>query len=394
MRDPQELAELHRYLLQVVQREAGIVDPVAIDLDVFREPLLKTAHRGPMLPIDGVLVRDWSPSARREMPGMQLGMRQYELAGVRFVQVNFDIDNNLNMYFHHFVAVGRADYLKLYRLALECRRNAEPRSVPPVLPKDQLELLWKNTIGYLDRRNLSTIRAYGGRAKRGVLLTGEPGNGKTMACRWIWEECRRRNWDWRLVSPDAYRAARGSCNPVAAVKQLFSTERRGVVFFDDMDIALRDRETVHETDDQAVFLSALDGISITEGIVFVFTTNCSLDLIDHAFKRPGRLDLVLHFRAPSAPLRAELIARWHADIRAALNLDTAVADTDGYSFAEIEELKNLLIMNYLDTQTWDWKWAMRQFAVNRDEFAARHRKQVGFYSLSADNERSHGDPLL
>jgi len=394
MRDPEELAALHRYLLQIVQRDAGIVDPVAIDLDAFREPLIKAAHRGPVLPIDGVLVRDWSPSARREMPGVQLGMRQYELAGVRFVQVNFDIDNNLNLYFHHFVAVGRADYRKLYRLALECRRNAEPRSVPPVLPKDQLELLWKNTIGYLDRSNLSTIRAYGGRAKRGVLLTGEPGNGKTMACRWIWEECRRRNWDWRLVSPDAYRAARASCNPVAAVKQLFSTERRGVVFFDDMDIALRDRETVHETDDQAVFLSALDGISITEGIVFVFTTNCSLDLIDHAFKRPGRLDLVLHFRAPSAPLRTELLARWHSDIRTALDLDTAVVDTDGYSFAEIEELKNLLIMNYLDTQTWDWKWAMRQFAVNRDEFAARHRKQVGFYALSADGERSNGDPLL
>ena len=62
-----------------------------------------------------------------------------------------------------------------------------------------------------------------------------------------------------------------------------------------MDVALRDRDTVKETDDQAVFLAALDGIEVNEGVVYVFTTNCPLDLIDPAFKRPGRIDLVLHF---------------------------------------------------------------------------------------------------
>src|SRR5207248_7249022 len=123
-----------------------------------------------------------------------------------------------------------------------------------------------------------------------------------------------------------------------SIEQLFSVDRCGIVFFDDMDLALRDRETVHETEDQAVFLSAMDGITINEGVVFVFTTNCSLDLIDRAFKRPGRLDLVLHFKAPDSPLRRELIERWHDDIRGNLDLETAVASTDGYSFAEIEEL--------------------------------------------------------
>src|SRR5205823_2006513 len=129
--------------------------------------------------------------------------------------------------------------------------------------------------------------------------------------------CRRRLWDWRLVTPDAYRHARGNDN----IEQLFSVERRGIVFFDDMDLALRDRETVHESEDQAVFLSALDGIEVNEGVVFVFTTNCALELIDRAFKRPGRIDLVLEFNPPTADLRRELMERWHSDIRAALNLD-------------------------------------------------------------------------
>jgi SpoVK/Ycf46/Vps4 family AAA+-type ATPase len=206
---------------------------------------------------------------------------------------------------------------------------------------------------------------------------GPPGNGKTSACRWIWEECRQRNWQWRLVTPDAYQQARHSCNPQEAVRELFTVEGCGIVFFDDMDLALRDRETVRETDDQAVFLGALDGISVQEGIVFIFTTNCALELIDPAFKRPGRLDLVLHFKAPDAGMRGRLIARWHEDIRSHLDLDKAVSSTEGLSFAEIEELKNLLIMRYLDAGIWSWSWALEQFEANRNELANR-RGRVGF----------------
>jgi len=260
-----------------------------------------------------------------------------------------------------------------------------------VLPAAQADQLWKNTIGYLDRANLSQIKEFGGRARRGVLLTGSPGNGKTMACRWIWEESRRRGWEWRLVTPNTYQAARSNCNPQEAVQGLFQVARRGIVFFDDMDLALRDRDTVKETDDQAIFLGALDGINVNEGVVFVFTTNCPLELIDPAFKRPGRLDLVLHLKAPDAALRRQLIERWHADIRGHVDLETAVASTDGYSFAEIEELKNLLIMHFMDTGAWNWGWSLKQFAINRNELVSRKR-QVGFGAVAAvPSATSNGD---
>ncbi len=344
----------HRHLLHVIARQAGFAAPVAIDLDEFLEPLLKVARRGDVVPLDGVLVRDWDPANRRTYPGLQLGMRFYTIEGVRFVWVRFPLDRLENRWGFNFVAVDRKDYQHLYKIALRCRRDSEPPSPRPVLPAEQAELLWKNTIGYLDPANLQRIKQYGGRARRGVLLTGAPGNGKTMACRWIREECRRRRWEWRLVTPDAYRQARTSCDPEQEVKELFSAERRGIVFFDDMDLALRDRETVKETDDQAVFLGALDGITVQEGVVFVFTTNCALELIDRAFKRPGRLDVVLQFKAPDASLRRQLFERWHEEIQTHLNLETAVASTDGFSFAEIEELKNLLVMHFLDSGTWSW----------------------------------------
>jgi cell division protease FtsH len=364
----------HRYLLEVIAREAGFEAPVAIDLDEFHAPLLKAARKGALVPIDGVLVRDWDPDNRRLHPGIQLGLRLYDIRGIRFVKVRFAFNEQENGWGLDFIAVDRKDYRRLYKIALQCRRDFEPPSRPPVLAVEQADLLWKNTIGYLDPANLRRIKAYGGRAKRGVLLMGPPGNGKTMACRWIWEECRRRRWEWRLVTPDAYRQARES----DSIQQLFSVERRGIVFFDDMDLALRDRETVRETEDQAVFLSALDGISVHEGVVFVFTSNCAPELIDRAFKRPGRLDLVLHFKSPDAGLRRRLIEGWHEDIRRHLDLEAAVDSTEGYSFAEIEELKNLLIMNYMDTGTWDWNWALEQFDINRKELATRRRRRVGF----------------
>jgi AAA+ superfamily predicted ATPase len=210
-----------------------------------------------------------------------------------------------------------------------------------------------------------------------------------MACRWIWEECRRRGWEWRLVTPDAYRQARAS----DSIEQLFGVERCGILFFDDMDLALRDRETVHETEDQAVFLSAMDGITVHEGVVFVFTTNCALNLIDRAFKRPGRIDLVLHFQKPDAGLRRTLMERWHADIRSHLDLDAAVASTAGYSFAEVEELRNLLVMHFMDAETWDWDWALKQFDINRSELTSRPRRHVGFGGPVANGAGGNGDDV-
>lgn len=372
----------NRILVEAAAKAAGLTDPVAFNPRGYLYSLIGAAVRGPLVPLEGGLVRQWQTGARKYWPTTTFGVRLYTAGGIPFARCVGHIHGDYSEEAYDLFVVSRADYVRLFRLAVRAGREDVPSAPPPVLPRDQMETLRQNTLGYLDRANLKRIKELGGRAKRGLLLTGPPGNGKTSACRWMYEECRRQGMEYTLVSPDAYQAARRSCNPVAAVRELFTVSRRGVIFFDDMDIALRDRNTVKETDDQAVFLSALDGIEVHEGVVYVFTTNCGLELIDAAFKRPGRIDLVLHFAPPPADLRRELIDRWHADIRGGIDVDAAVEQTEGFSFAEVEELKNLLILRHIDAGGWDWGWAMEQFRLNRTDLAAEASRRVGFTELA------------
>ncbi len=379
----QRYIEDHKFILDAISKAANIADPMAVDLDEFCNPLIAKSKRGAVLPLDGVLIRDWDPDYRKFWPGLRFGVRMYEIEGIRFARAYAGVSEDAKDHCYNFFAVARQDYHKFYRLALTCRRKSKPPGPPPVLPSAQIEILRKNTLDYLDPKNLRRIKSYGGRAKRGLLLDGPPGNGKTSACRWVYHECLRLGYENRFVTPDDYRAARNACNPAEAIRRLFEFDKAGVVFFDDMDIALRDRDKAGESDDQAVFLSALDGIQSNEGVVYMFTTNCSLNRIDPAFKRPGRLDVVLHFPLPDASLRRELFQRWHFDIRNAIDCETVVRDSQGNSFAELEEYKNLLVMRFIECGQWDWDWALRQFQANRAELQnQKNGRQVGFNAIA------------
>lgn len=375
----QHTADL-QFLVTEAAKAVGFAEPVAFNPGFHEHYLLQHAVRGQLLPLGGALLRDWSHRHRLYYPGTGLGARVYTVEGVRYVRVEALPDSTQNGNAYQFALVERADYLNLFRLALRYQRDSKPPGLPPVLQDHIFDTLRLNTLGFLERQHLQRIRDLGGRPRRGLLFTGPPGNGKTSACRWVMEQCVGLGIMARQVTPDDYRAARANpCNPAAAVKELFDVHGRGVVFFDDLDIALRDRSACDQPEDQAVFLSALDGIEVHEGAVYVFTTNLPIDRIDPAFKRPGRIDVVIPFPKPDATLRAALVARWHADIRAHLDAAAVVADTEGQSFAEIEELKNLLVLRYLDKGDWDWGWAKRQFEEFREDLrVAADGRPVGF----------------
>jgi hypothetical protein len=376
-----------RTLVRAAASAVGITDPVAFDPGDYLDALCETAVRGAAVPIDNVILHTWEGRRTRSYARLNYGCRVYRLDDLRFVYVTASMVLDRMPFGYNFVVVERADYAPLYRQAVRLKRAKSDNPVEPVMAADHRRALWQNTVGFLEPASLKRIKEYGGRAKRGLLLSGPPGNGKTSACRWIKAEVDRRGWQTRTVTPDDYQAARrDNCNPAKAVKELFEAGGRGVVFFDDLDIALRDRDTVKETDDQAVFLSALDGINVTEGVVYVFTTNCGIDLIDPAFRRPGRIDLTLHFPKPDVDLRRQLVGRWHAELKANVGVERVVSDTDGMTFAEIEELRNLLVLRFVDAGEWNWDWAREQFRANRDGLTGlRNERAVGFGSVAVAN---------
>jgi cell division protease FtsH len=111
------------------------------------------------------------------------------------------------------------------------------------------------------------------------------------------------------------------------------------------------------------------------------------------FLRPGRIDQVIHFPKPDAKLRRQLVLElWHSDIRQAIEIDRVVDETEGLSFADIEELKKLLVLRFLDTQKWDWPWTLRTF--RQDDRRGKPVRKVGFVDPRSTDLQTAADPIL
>jgi cell division protease FtsH len=367
----------HNLIKRLAAEAIGANEPVAFDPETIAHTIFRKGRRLPPVPIKGVLIRTWGRELRANGGGVQIGVAVFELDGIKIANPRFRYNHDLAGTALEFWVVDAKNYQRLYRALLKHAREIEPFVGPPIMPKPLQERLWRNTIGFLDSANIKMIREYGGRMRRAVILSGNPGNGKTLACRWLWSECRKRNWEWRIVTPDDYMAARRT----SQVEKLFSVSKRGIVFFDDMDVALRDRETGSD-EDQAIFRTAMDGIKTNEGMVMVFTTNVGTDVIDKAFKRPGRIDVVMRMEPPDDDLRREFIGKWHEHLRNSITIDLAVKLTKGYSFAEITEIRNLMVMHFVDTKQWDFRKALRVFDDNREDFNEELRHRVGFIQPS------------
>lgn len=312
-----------------------------------------------------------------ERPGHELaaGIERYRIdygdRSLRVARVYVPFGSYPETTYYDFWAVAQTRYRDFYRVLRQLEHEAMAAPAP-LMPAGDAERLYANTIGFL-RRGCKLLREHGVPQRRGVLLLGEPGNGKTMACRWIRAECARRGLTCHNVSAEEFSSS--LCDGRAHT--LFQLSRPGVIFFDDFDSALRDRETNGTSTERALFLNGLDGIDVHVGVAYVFTSNARLDEIDPAIRRPGRVDVILTFGPPSANLRHALITtRWHVDLQSQLPIERVVQQTEGMSFAEIEELKKLLVLQLIDLGRCDWEQAYKDFHAGRAD--NRPKSILGF----------------
>lgn len=199
----------------------------------------------------------------------------------------------------------------------------------------------ENTVQFIKGSAASLLLRWDVPPKRGVLLYGKPGNGKTIISRLAAK--RAIAADVNVVFLDV----RELWNGVGDDLRLAATRSPVLVILDDIDVYCGRRLGTSEPDSfsgrrqrfLADLLEFLDGVEPTDGYVLLATTN-DLTGLDEALLRPGRLDVHIEVKGPSAEHRTTLLRQSiSGKIEAPVpGLTQAVDLLDGCAYADVVEL--------------------------------------------------------
>lgn len=182
------------------------------------------------------------------------------------------------------------------------------------------------------------------RAPKGIILEGDPGNGKTLLARAIAGEARLNFIAAKATDFESMFMAIGP----ATVKLLFHKARRHrpcIVFIDEFDGIGTKRNyngSAIETENTRIvtaLLNELDGFEQNSGILVIAATN-SIKALDPALIRPGRFDARYFVPYPNFAMRTLLIKKYLANKQTAVSIDELAKLFDGFSCSKIESVLN------------------------------------------------------
>lgn len=168
--------------------------------------------------------------------------------------------------------------------------------------------------------------------KRGVLLIGPPGNGKTHTVRALLNELDRP-----VIVVRSF-VGRNSTS-AGGIEQVFSRARRlapAIIVLEDLDCLVDDSS-------RSLLLNELDGVARNTGLFVIATTNHPEKLDRSLLDRPSRFDRKFHFPLPDAPVRRAYLNKLSGRESEALRLsaeaiEALVERTEGFTFAYLKEL--------------------------------------------------------
>lgn len=133
--------------------------------------------------------------------------------------------------------------------------------------------------------------------KRGILLHGRYGTGKSLTARWVAQTCVENGWTFILLD---------KVQGLRAALEFANRYSPAVVFAEDIDRVASERD--ESAND---LINVIDGVlSKRAEIMTVLTTNFP-EKLDQVILRPGRLDDVIELRTPNASTVEKLI-RYYA----------------------------------------------------------------------------------
>ena len=202
-----------------------------------------------------------------------------------------------------------------------------------ILPDGVLDAIERQVLGVA--RYAGRLRASGQHLKRGVLLHGAPGTGKTHTVRYL------------LGQMDGVTAVVLSGGALGRIREACSVARAlqpSVVVVEDVDLIGEERmprmgPVIGHHPLLFQLLSEMDGLYADIDVTFLLTTNRPEILEPALAARPGRVDLAAELPLPDATARRRLVRLYQGDV--ALDLaepEQVIERTEGVTASFLKEL--------------------------------------------------------
>lgn len=227
-------------------------------------------------------------------------------------------------------------YLREHHMA----SNVDLEEVQPVALRDLkglddvLEALEANVV--LPLENTEMAEELNLKPKRGVLLAGPPGTGKTTIGRALAHRLKSKFFliDGTVVS--------GTPMFHQMIHQVFEAAKQNapaVIFIDDTDVLFEDGQ---QTGLYRYLLTILDGLeSASAGRICLMMTAMDVGNLPPALVRSGRIELWLETRLPSRAARAAILADRCAELPEAVgdvDIDALADGSNGLSGADLKRV--------------------------------------------------------
>jgi hypothetical protein len=197
-----------------------------------------------------------------------------------------------------------------------------------VLPAGVLERIERHTLTFAEQAE--RLRDAGRHVKRGLLLHGAPGTGKTLTAMYLAN---------RMPERTVLILTGGGLGAVGPACEMARRLAPAMVVLEDVDLVALDRDEYTSNALLFELLNEMDGMQQDLDVIFLLTTNRPDRLESALAARPGRVDMAVELPLPDADGRRRLVALYSRGLELrATNLAQVIGETEGASPAFIREL--------------------------------------------------------
>jgi hypothetical protein len=262
------------------------------------------------------------PVLRLEVAGLPVETAQAVLSELEALRAR------LNVYRGHVLEVGASP---MGGATLTFANLPVTRRDDVILPEPVLLRVEKHALGVAAHRD--ALLRLGQHVKRGLLMFGPPGTGKTHTMRYV--VTHMAGYTRFLLSGRALHA-------IGSIADLARELAPAVVVLEDVDLVAQDR-SFGPDGNPILFelLDTMDGAAPDADILFLLTTNRA-DLLEPALAaRPGRVDVAVQIDLPDAEARRRLFELYARGVPLRLqpgDVEVVVERTEGVTASFLKEL--------------------------------------------------------